>query len=116
LVADHPEESWKEFISLPSSEGALFIVLDNFSDPVAEAKQATHLLRDQLRGILVDTDSSRRGDIKTIMSEIKWNLRLLGYDDVKLCLTGGVTTEVIEETKAYVASYGVGLSALAASN
>jgi nicotinate phosphoribosyltransferase len=112
LVADSPQQSWREFATLPVEAGAVFIVLDNYDDPVAEAKEAAEVLGPSLRGLLLDTDSSRRGDIKTIVSEVAWNLRLMNRSDVRICLTGGVTSQVIEHTKQYVESYGVGLSAL----
>jgi nicotinate phosphoribosyltransferase len=112
LIADRPEDSWREFLNLPPSSGAVFIVLDNYDDPVSEAKTAALALGARLRGILIDTDSSRRGDIKNIIAEVAWNLRLIDRADVQICLTGGVSPEVIRETREHVRSYGVGLSAL----
>jgi nicotinate phosphoribosyltransferase len=112
LVADGHQDSWREFVSLPPDQGAVFIVLDNYNDPVVEAREAIEVLGDRIRGILLDTDSSRRGDIKSIIAEVSWHLRLMNRSDVKICLTGGVTPQLIDETKEDISSYGVGLSAL----
>jgi nicotinate phosphoribosyltransferase len=65
-----------------------------------------------LKGVLIDTDSTRRGDLRAILAEIAWRLHISGRDDVKLCLTGGVSPELIQSTKSYVSSYGVGLNAM----
>lgn len=112
LIADQVQDSWREFVNLPRERGAVFIVLDNFNDPVIETIQSVDLLGARLQGILIDTDSSRRGNIESIISEVAWHLRLMGRNDVKICLTGGVTPELIRGTRELVSSYGVGLSAL----
>src|ERR1043166_110650 len=111
LIADQVQDSWREFVNLPRERGAVFIVLDNFNDPVIETIQSVDLLGARLQGILIDTDSSRRGNIESIISEVAWHLRLMGRNDVKICLTGGVTPELIRGTRELVSSYGVGLSA-----
>jgi nicotinic acid phosphoribosyltransferase len=112
VVADSVVDGWAGFLQLPPEQGPVFIVLDNFSDPVAEASQAVNSLGDRVKGLLVDTDASRRGDLVAILAQLAWQLRILGREDVKVCLTGGVTPELIYRTKQYVSSYGVGLGAL----
>lgn len=112
LVADDPAASWAAFIDLPESSGRIFIVLDNSDDPVVEVRQAVEKFGPRLSGVLIDTDSSRRGNFVSIISEVAWHLRLMGRGDVKLCITGNVTPSLVSATTSEVASYGVGLSVL----
>jgi nicotinate phosphoribosyltransferase len=112
LVADDPADSWAAFLNLPQGSGAIFIVLDNYDDPVVEVQRAAKKFGRKLSGVLIDTDSSRRGNIVSIISEVAWHLELMGRGDVKLCLTGNVTPSLVADTAATVASYGVGLSVL----
>lgn len=112
LVADTVDESWLAFLNLPASSGAQFIVLDNIADPIWELRRAVTLFGQRLGGVLLDMDSTRRGDVVAILSELAWHLGLLGRPDIKLCLTGGVTPDLIRATRSLVSSYGVGISAI----
>jgi len=115
LVADTVEESWSTFAALPPSSGAQFVVLDNIADPIWELKRAVEVLGDRLQGVLLDTDSTRRGDMHAILAEVRWCLRMMHRDDLKVGLTGGVTPELIRTTRHLVSSYGVGIAALSGS-
>ena len=112
LIADTSEAAWDAFLHLSPEDGALFIVLDNYDDPVTEMRKALQQFGQQLKGVLVDTDSSRRGNIEAILGEIAWHLKVANRLDILLCLTGGVTPELVVRTSKHVSSYGVGLGAL----
>jgi nicotinate phosphoribosyltransferase len=112
LVANDPADSWAAFLDLPRQDGPMFIVLDNDDDPVAEVRRAVEKFGPKLKGVLIDTDSSRRGNFAAILAEVSWRLRLMDRADLKLCVTGNVTPSLVQETAAMVASYGVGLSVL----
>jgi nicotinate phosphoribosyltransferase len=112
LVSGNIEESWRVFLDLPPELGAQFIVLDNRNDPVQELNHALASLGEKLKGVLLDTDSTRRGDLNAILRELRWHLRIAEREDVKIALTGGVTPERIRQTREIVNSFGVGLAAL----
>ena len=114
IVASSVELSWEAFLSLGVSHGALYIVFDNTSDPVEEMERALTSLGERLHGILVDLDSTRRGHLARVIQEIRWKLKLSNRQDIQICLTGGVTPQIIRETKDLVVSYGVGVNALQA--
>jgi nicotinate phosphoribosyltransferase len=112
LVAGDVAQSWRVFVDLPQELGAQFIVLDNRNDPISELNQALECLGSKLKGVLLDTDSTRRGDLTAILRELRWHLRVSQREDVKVALTGGVSPDRIQETRNLVDSYGVGLAAL----
>lgn len=112
LIADKVEDGWKEFLSVPPEYHAQYIVLDNLSDPVDELRHAVGSIGAKLRGVLVDTTASRRGNVIAILQELLWTLKILGREDVKMALTGGVTPDIIRATKHLVSSYGVGMAAI----
>jgi nicotinate phosphoribosyltransferase len=63
---------------------------------------------DDLYGIRLDTPSSRRGDFRNILEEIRWELDIRGYSKVKLVVSGGITEEDINNLKDIVDSFGIG--------
>ncbi len=110
IIADDLIESWRAFIKISEQYGGIYIVLDNFSDTVTEAKFAIEKFKHEIKGFLVDTSRTRRGDIVQILKELKWYLNLYSKKEVKIGLTGGVDSNIIKNTKDILSSFGVGLN------
>jgi nicotinate phosphoribosyltransferase len=86
-------------------------LIDTFCDEKFEAIEAANALRDKLAGVRLDTPASRRGSIIQIVKEVKWELRIRGFDNVKLFVSGGLDENTIPElVKAGVDGFGVGTS------
>ena len=86
-------------------------LVDTFYDEKVEAVKAAEALKDRLYGVRLDTPGSRRGDIKKIINEVRWELDIRGYKHVKIFLSGGVNLDLIKElANTPVDGYGVGSS------
>ncbi len=105
-----PVKAWKAFDeSLP--EGVLRIALiDTFYDEKSEAIMAWDALRNRLYGVRIDTPLSRRGDLKKIVEEVRWELRIRGGHGVKIFVSGGMDEQMVEELAPLVDGFGVGTS------
>jgi nicotinate phosphoribosyltransferase len=114
IVSDSVEASWQSFLDLPANLNALHPVLDNLSDPIEEARRIIQHCGAKVKGLLVDLDATRRGNLVRIIEELVWTLKMLARPDIKIFLTGGVTSDIISQTKHLVSGYGVGVSSLQA--
>ncbi len=85
-------------------------LIDTFMDEKTEAIRVAEALRDKLFGIRLDTPSSRRGDFLKILEEVRWELDIRGFKNVKIYVSGGVDEHKILELNKYVDAYGVGTS------
>jgi len=85
-------------------------LIDTFNDEKIEAMNVARALGQDLYGIRLDTPGSRRGDFNEIMAEVRWELDLRGYQDVKIFLSGGIDEYRILQYNALADGYGVGTS------
>ncbi len=84
------------------------ILIDTFLDEKFEAVRVAQALKDRLYGIRFDTPGSRRGDMKRIILETKWELELRGFKGIKLMVSGGLDEAKVDELKEVVDLFGVG--------
>jgi nicotinate phosphoribosyltransferase len=103
-------EAWKAYDEVMPKEVPRIILADTFEDERTEALKAVKLLGDKLDGIRLDTPSSRRGNFKKIINEVRWTLSLNGYRNVKIIASGGIDESNILELKEVVDAFGVGTS------
>ncbi|MCS7281670.1 MAG: nicotinate phosphoribosyltransferase [Desulfobacterota bacterium] len=85
-------------------------LIDTFLDEKVEAIRVAEALRGRLFGIRLDTPSSRRGDFIKILEEVRWELDIRGFKDVKIYVSGGIDENKILEMNKFVDAYGVGTS------
>ena len=71
-------------------------LIDTFNDEKIEAVNVAGELGERLYAVRLDTPRSRRGDFLEIMREVRWELDLRGYKEVKLFLSGGIDERDIE--------------------
>lgn len=83
-------------------------LIDTFNDEKAEAINVAGELGDKLYAVRLDTPRSRRGDFLEIMKEVRWELDLRGYNEVKLFLSGGIHERDIQRYNPLADAYGVG--------
>lgn len=84
-------------------------LVDTFGDEKFEALENAELIKG-LKAVRLDTPSSRRGDMLEIAKEVRWELDLHGYTDVKIFISGGLDEESIPELNEVADAYGVGTS------
>ena len=78
---------------------------DTFCDEKGEALAAARAGAEAVR---LDTPRSRRGDMRAILEEVRWELDLHGFHAVKIFLSGGVTESDIVAYRDMVDAFGVG--------
>jgi nicotinate phosphoribosyltransferase len=85
-------------------------LVDTFLDEKFEALNVVQALGDDLFGIRLDTPGNRRGDFLSILKEVRWELDLRGFQNVKILVSGGIDEYKILELNEVVDAYGVGTS------
>ena len=83
-------------------------LIDTFNDEKVEALNVAGGLGDRLHAVRLDTPDSRRGDFLEIMREVRWELDLRGYTEVKLFVSGGIDEMDIKRYNPLADAYGVG--------
>jgi len=85
-------------------------LIDTFNDEKFEAIKVCEALGKSLFGVRLDTPSSRRGDFKKILEEVRWELDIRGYKDIKLVVSGGLDENDIIKLNCIADAYGIGTS------
>ncbi|MBU4483213.1 MAG: nicotinate phosphoribosyltransferase [Actinobacteria bacterium] len=83
-------------------------LIDTFGDEKFEAIRVAEGLGEALFGIRLDTPASRRGNFKKILEEVRWELDIRGFENVKLVVSGGLDEEDIIKLRDIVHAFGVG--------
>ncbi|MFP3347390.1 MAG: nicotinate phosphoribosyltransferase [Sulfolobaceae archaeon] len=103
-------KAWKAFDEVMPSDVLRIILADTFEDERTEALKAAQLLKDKLYGIRLDTPSSRRGNFRKIVQEVRWTLNIHGFTNVKIYVSGGIDEDDIIQLRDIVDGFGVGTS------
>lgn len=85
-------------------------LIDTFLDEKFEALNVAEAMGERLFAVRLDTPSSRRGNFYRILEEVRWELDLRGYKDVRLFVSGGIKEEDIPLLNPLVDAYGIGTS------
>jgi len=107
--------AWKIFNkALPKTVPRIALV-DTFSDEKVAAIKALEALGEDLYGVRLDTPSSRRGDLKKIVQEVRWELKIRGGERVKIFVSGGLDEQEVLDLNRWVDGFGIGTSISTAS-
>ncbi len=110
IVFGDPVEAWKAFDEIVEKDVARVALVDTFYDERYEALRAAEVLGKRLAAVRLDTPSSRRGNMRQIVEEVRWTLDLHGYNHVKIIVSGGLDENKIRELRDVVDAFGVGTS------
>ncbi|WP_440059175.1 nicotinate phosphoribosyltransferase [Thermogladius sp. 4427co] len=102
--------AWKAFDEVVEEKVPRIMLVDTFYDERIEALEAARLLGSRLAGVRLDTPSSRRGDMRAIVEEVRWTLDLHGYKHVKIVVSGGIDEKEIVRLRDIVDAFGIGTS------
>jgi nicotinate phosphoribosyltransferase len=83
---------------------------DTLSDEKIASIKAFETLGKNLYGVRLDTPSTRRGDLKKIVQEVRWELEIRGGRNVKIFVSGGLDESEIISLRDSVDGFGVGTS------
>ncbi len=116
LVMGGVEAAIKAFDEVIEPEVQRVALVDTIGDEKFEALAAAKAIMDRLFAVRIDTPSSRRGNLREILEEVRWELDRAGHSHVKLFVSGGLDEEKILELNGVVdGGYGVGTSISAAA-
>lgn len=103
-------DAWKAFDEVIEQDVPRIMLVDTFYDERIEALMAADLLKEKLHGVRLDTPSSRRGNMKQIVEEVRWTLDIHGYKHIKIVVSGGIDEKEIVELRSLADAFGVGTS------
>ena len=83
-------------------------LIDTFNDEKLEALRVAEALGDRLSAVRLDTPASRRGNMRRILEEVRWELDLRGYRHVRLIVSGGLDEAQVAELRPVCDGFGVG--------
>ncbi|MCS7127516.1 MAG: nicotinate phosphoribosyltransferase [Thaumarchaeota archaeon] len=104
------EKAWMAFDEVMPPEVPRIALCDTFDDERVESLKAARALGRRLHAVRLDTPSSRRGNMRAIVEEVKWTLRVNGYDWVGVFVSGGIDEEEAKELVDVADGFGVGTS------
>ncbi len=103
-------EAWKLFdMAIPRDVPRIALV-DTLGDEKISSINALAALGKRLAGVRLDTPSSRRGDLKKIVQEVRWELKIRHAEHVKIIVSGGLDEKDILELREWVDGFGIGTS------
>lgn len=104
------KEAWKAFDEVVAKEVPRICLCDTYYDEKKESIMASEALGESLRAVRLDTPTSRKGDFRRIIEEVRWELDIRGYKNVGIFISGGIDEEEVVELRDVVAGFGVGTS------
>jgi nicotinate phosphoribosyltransferase len=107
LVGDTVEAAWA-FHESVDEQVKRIVLIDTLADEKFETLRVAEAMGELLHGVRFDTPSSRRGDLRGLMREVRWELDLRGYEHVKFYASGGLDEYAILEMNDVCDGYGVG--------
>src|SRR5699024_9556636 len=81
---------------------------DTYSDEVDEVLRAADALGSALDSVRIDTTGSRRGDIRHILREVRWELDARDREDVAIFVSGGLGPDSLADLRDVADGFGVG--------
>ena len=100
--------AWKAFDEIMPKIVKRIALVDTYYDEKIEAVKAAENLA-ELDGVRLDTPSSRRGNFRDIIREVRWELDIRNYKDIKIFVSGGINEETLLKLKdSEVDGFGVG--------
>ncbi len=105
MCYDTPEDAWKAFDRTAPASVPRIMLCDTYCDEKSESLRAAGIGAEAVR---LDTPRSRRGNMRAIIEEVRWELDSHGYDNVKIFLSGGVTREDVIAYRDCIDAFGVG--------
>ncbi len=109
LVGDR-KRAWRAFDEIIDEKVPRIMLVDTFSDEVVESLAAAQALGQKLAAVRLDTPSSRRGDMKSIIREVRWKLDAEGFPSTRIFVSGGLNEDSLAELSHVADAFGVGTS------
>lgn len=108
LLMEDPCRAYTAFDQHLDKDVPRIALVDTFEDEKMGALTAARCLGDALAGVRLDTPRSRRGDFRAIIDEVRWELDLAGYPNVRIVVSGGLDEHGIVACGPHADAFGVG--------
>jgi len=105
MCYEKPEDAWRAFDRSAPASVPRIMLCDTYCDEKSESLRAAACGAAAVR---LDTPRSRRGNMRAIIEEVRWELDAHGHKDVKIFLSGGVTREDVIAYRDCIDAFGVG--------
>jgi nicotinate phosphoribosyltransferase len=102
------EAAWRAFDEAVADDVPRVALCDTYSDEKDEVLRAVDALGDRLDSVRLDTTSSRRGDFRHILREVRWELDARGVEDVGVFVSGGLGPAELRALRDVADGFGVG--------
>lgn len=106
--------AWKAFDEVLEEDVPRVCLCDTYWDEKLESIMAAQALGDRLSAVRLDTTSSRRGNIRRIVEEVRYELDIRGFSHVGIFVSGSMDEHSVAELADIVDGFGVGTSVSAA--
>jgi len=106
--------AWKAFDEVLEEDVPRVCLCDTYWDEKLESIMAAQTLGDRLSAVRLDTTSSRRGNIRRIVEEVRYELDIRGFSHVGIFVSGSMDEHSVAELADIVDGFGVGTSVSAA--
>ncbi len=107
-VVGDQEKAWKMFDRTIPKKVPRTALIDTFWDEKVEAIKALEVFGEHLDAVRLDTPSSRRGDFRKIIEEVRWELNIRGGRKVKIIISGRLSEDSVKQLRNYVDGFGIG--------
>jgi nicotinate phosphoribosyltransferase len=108
LIMGDTREATEAFDRIIDPKIRRISLIDTFNDEKFEAVKVAEGLGKNLFGLRLDTPASRRGNFKKILEEVRWELDIRGFENIKLFASGGLDEADILDLKDIVDAFGIG--------
>jgi nicotinate phosphoribosyltransferase len=106
IICHHSvEEAFHAFDHFTPPEIPRIMLCDTHCD---EKRESLIAARAGAAAVRLDTPGSRRGDLRAIIKEVRWELDAAGYESVQIFLSGGLGKEDVAHCHDIVDAFGVG--------
>jgi nicotinate phosphoribosyltransferase len=102
------ETAWRAFDEAVGPEVPRVALCDTYGDEVDEVLRAVETLGDNLDSVRIDTTGSRRGDLRQIIREIRWELDARGHENVDVFASGGLGPDALRSLRDVADGFGIG--------
>jgi Nicotinic acid phosphoribosyltransferase len=99
------EDAFRAFDRLAPPEVPRIMLCDTDCD---EKREALIAAQNGASAVRLDTPRSRRGDMRALIEEVRWELDVAGYESVQIMLSGGLNEADVARYHDIVDAFGVG--------
>ena len=100
-------KAWRAYNEVVDERVPRIMLIDTYYDEKTEAILAIENV-ERVDGVRLDTPSSRRGNMRKIVEEVRWELDIRGRREVKIVVSGGLSLKDVMELRDLVDAFGVG--------